>query len=104
MVFHKLIIGYYESPSDRGLRNPFSGAESISRALKEIWGECVPRGQLLDRVMQEAYLYRMPLMISFVQKLKRLTEMNCGLIFPISLCRKVELCMERNRCVWETIE
>jgi len=48
--------------------------------------------------------YRMSLVISFVQKLKGLTEMNCGLVFPLSLCRKVELCMERNRRARETIE
>ena len=44
--------------------------------------------------MQEAD--RMSLMISFVQKLIGLTDMNCGLVFPLSLCRKVEICMERN--------
>ena len=51
--------------------------------------------ELMDVDMQEAY--RMSLMISFIQKLKGLTEMNCGLVFPLSLCWKVELCMERNR-------
>ena len=45
--------------------------------------------------MQEEY--RMPLVISFVQKLKGLTVMNCGLVFSLSFCRKVELRMERNR-------
>ena len=50
--------------------------------------------ELTDVDMQESY--RMSLMISFVHKLKGLTEMNCGLVFPLSLCRKVELCMERN--------
>jgi len=41
--------------------------------------------------------YKMFLAVSFVQKLKGPTEMNCGLVFPLSLCRQVELCMERNR-------
>ena len=40
----------------------------------------------------------MSLMISFVQKLKGWIERidGYGLVFPLSLCRKVELCMEGN--------
>jgi len=51
--------------------------------------------ELTEVDMRKAY--RMSLMISFVQKLKGLGEMNCGLVFPLSLRRKVEICMERNR-------
>ena len=48
--------------------------------------------------------YRISLAISFVLKLKGLTEMNCELFFPVLLCRRVELCTKRNGLVWETIE
>ena len=51
--------------------------------------------ELTDVDMQEAY--RMSLMILFVQKLKGLAEMNCGLVISLSLCWKVKLCMVRNR-------
>ena len=56
--------------------------------------------------MQEAY--RMALMISFVQQLKGWIERIDGdalwdcLSFVVML--EAELCMERNRWVWETIE
>jgi len=59
--------------------------------------------RLLDRFLLELTevdmrkAYRMSLMISFVQKLKGLEEMNCGFVFPLSLCGKVEICLERNR-------
>jgi len=45
--------------------------------------------ELTDVVMQEAYI--ISLLISFVYKLKGLTDIKCELVFPLSLCRNVEL-------------
>ena len=81
--------GYYNKKN----RSGYSEVEKSVRVDGS--GHWINKNMPVD--MQEEY--RMSLVISFVRKLKGLTEMNCGLAFLLSLCRKVELCIERNRLV-----